>query len=374
MNSKVEVSAGTAKPPLKGCCARPTSIIRFHSRAWIPQICLLGFAVIFSGIGAAGQHSSSPQASEPIATLDGQPILEDELPGPVRIQLQKIHRQEDQLKSSGLDALLEKKLLEAEAKKKGLSVTQLVATEVDGKVPDPTAGEVNAYYLARQDQNSLPLDEVREQLQQTVKNLKIQQARGNYVKDLLEKAKASGEVVILLHPSRVQLSFDPVRLKGSPKAPVMIVEFSDFSCPYCRKAESTLGELISNYKGQVSLAYRDYPLKDVHPHAQMAAEASRCAAEQGRFWEYHDLLFSNPEKQDPDNLLLYAQVLQLDQKHFNSCLSSGQYKDKIEEDLQEGMRVGVIGTPGFFINGIFVDGAQPAAIFEHIIDEELSRK
>jgi SurA-like N-terminal domain len=124
MNSKVEVSARRVKPPLKGCRVRPTSIIRFHSRVWIPQVCLLGFAVIFFGIGAAGQHSSS-QASEPIATLDGQPILEDELPGPVRIQLQKIHRQEDQLKSSGLEALLEKRLLDAEAKKKGLSVTDL---------------------------------------------------------------------------------------------------------------------------------------------------------------------------------------------------------------------------------------------------------
>jgi protein-disulfide isomerase len=270
--------------------------------------------------------------------------------------------------------LLEEKLLEAEAKKNGVSITQLVATEVDSKVADPTADELNAYYLARQDQLNQRLDELREQLQQALKGLKVQQARQTYAKSLLEKAKASGEVVVLLHPTRIEVGFDAARLKGSPNAPVMIVEFSDFSCPYCRQAEATLREIVSKYQGKVSQAYRDYPVREAHPHAQMAAEASRCAAEQGRFWEYHDLLFATPEKQDRDNLLFDARVLQLDEKRFDSCLSSGQYKPQIDQDLQDGARAGIVGTPGFFVNGILVDGAQPAAVFEQIIDQELSKK
>jgi len=309
-----------------------------------------------------------------VATIGGQPVFEDQLPGAVRSQLQKIHQQEDLLKSRGLDALLEEKLLEAEAKKKGVSITQLVATEVDSKVADPTADELNAYYLARQDQLNQRLDELREQLQQALKGLKVQQARQTYAKSLLEKAKASGEVVVLLHPTRIEVGFDAARLKGSPNAPVMIVEFSDFSCPYCRQAEATLREIVSKYQGKVSQAYRDYPVREAHPHAQMAAEASRCAAEQGRFWEYHDLLFATPEKQDRDNLLFDARVLQLDEKRFDSCLSSGQYKPQIDQDLQDGARAGIVGTPGFFVNGILVDGAQPAAVFEQIIDQELSKK
>jgi protein-disulfide isomerase len=323
---------------------------------------------------AAGQDSGSGQTPKPVATIGGQPVFEDQLPGAVRSQLQKIHQQEDLLKSRGLDALLEEKLLEAEAKKKGVSITQLVATEVDSKVADPTADELNAYYLARQDQLNQRLDELREQLQQALKGLKVQQARQTYAKSLLEKAKASGEVVVLLHPTRIEVGFDAARLKGSPNAPVMIVEFSDFSCPYCRQAEATLREIVSKYQGKVSQAYRDYPVREAHPHAQMAAEASRCAAEQGRFWEYHDLLFATPEKQDRDNLLFDARVLQLDEKRFDSCLSSGQYKPQIDQDLQDGARAGIVGTPGFFVNGILVDGAQPAAVFEQIIDQELSKK
>ena len=362
------VACGSRKARLVVCCrcaffrTLPTWLFRFF------LLCSTG--VLCSS--ASGQDFISRPAPKAVATIDGQPVFEDQLPEGVRTQLQKIHQQEEVLKKRGLDAFLEQKLLEAEAKKRGVTTTQLVATEVDGKVTDPTPDELNAYYLARQDQLNHPLDEVREQLQQTLKNLKVQQARQNYAKNLLENAKASGEVVVLLRPTRIEVGFDAARLKGNPNAPVMIVEFSDFSCPYCRQAEATLHEIVSKYQGKVSQAYRDFPLREVHIHAQMAAEASRCAAEQGRFWEYHDLLFANPEKQDRDNLLLDARVMQLDGKRFDSCLSSGQYKPQIDQDLQEGMRAGIIGTPAFFVNGIFVDGAQPAAVFEQIIDQELS--
>ena len=202
--------------------------------------------------------------------------------------------------------------------------------------------------------------------------MKIQQARQDYVKSLLEQAEAGGEVAVFLRPTRIEVSFDPARLRGSPDAPVRIVEFSDYTCPYCRRAESILSELRAKYQGKVSQAYRDYPLREIHPHAQMAAEASRCAAEQGKFWGYHDLLFANSEKQTPDDLRIYAHALQLDDKRFDSCLSSGQYKPQIEQDVQDGARAGIVGTPAFFINGIYLDGAQPAAVFERIIDEELS--
>jgi protein-disulfide isomerase len=322
---------------------------------------------------AAAQDSSSRRAPDVIATIDGQPIFEDQLPGPVRTQLQKLHQQEDTLKSRGLDALLEQKLIEAEAKRSGVTVTQLVAAQVDAHVADPTPDELNAYYLARQDQINESFDHLKEQLVKALKASKLQQARQNYVKSLLDHAKASGEVVVLLRPTRIEVSFDATRLRGSPHAPVMIVEFSDFSCPYCRQAEATLQEIVSKYQGKVSQAYRDYPMREVHPYAEIAAEASRCAAEQGRFWEYHDLLFANPEKQDRDNLLLDARVLDLDEKRFDSCLSSGRYKPQVDQDLKDGTRAGVVGTPGFFVNGIFVGGSQPASLFEQIIDQELSR-
>jgi protein-disulfide isomerase len=364
--------AGSGSRAAVGPAASRHCVAFQRSPAWLFRFFLLCVAGVLCS-SAAGQDSSSRQTPKAIATIDGESIFEDQLPGPVRTQLQKIHQQEDSLKSRGLDALLEQKLIEAEAKKSGVTVTQLIAAQVDAKVADPTADELNVYYLARRDQLNEPLDEVREQLLKALKASRAPQARQNYVKGLLERAKASGEVVVLLRPTRIEVNFDAARLKGSPHAPVMIVEFSDFSCPYCRQAEGTLQEIVSKYQGKVSQAYRDYPMREAHPHAEMAAEASRCAAEQGRFWEYHDLLFANPEKQDRDDLLPDARVLELDEKRFDSCLSSGRYKPQIDQDLKDGIRTGVVGTPGFFVNGIFVGGAQPAAVFEQIIDEELSR-
>jgi len=180
--------------------------------------------------------------------------------------------------------------------------------------------------------------------------------------------KASG----LPRPQRVEVAFDPARLRGSATASVIIVEFSDFQCPFCRQVQPTLRDLLAKYDGKVSLAYRDLPLRDIHPQAQLAAEASRCAGEQDQFWQYHDLLFAHPDKLNRAGLVEHARNLNLDEKQFSSCLSSGKYSAKIQEDLEEGVRAGVTGTPAFFINGIFLRGAKVQATFETIIETELS--
>lgn len=318
-----------------------------------------------------GDKPSNSPAS-PLATIDGQPIFEEQLQPQVRAELEKLRLQEDVLKHKALDALLVQRLAEADAKKKNVTLAQYLESEVDGKVPDPTLGELNAYYLARQDQIKQSFDEVKENLRQTLKSMKVQQARQAFADDLLARAEKSGVVVVLLRPARTQVAYDAGRLKGSASAPVMIVEFSDFGCPFCRKAEATLSQVLAKYAGKVSLAYRDYPLTDLHPTAEAAAEASRCAAEQGKFWEYHDLLFGNPEKQDRQSLQLNARILQLDEARFSSCLDGERYKADIDKDRQDGLRAGVIGTPGFFINGVFLDGAQPPEVFENLIDQELS--
>jgi protein-disulfide isomerase len=110
----------------------------------------------------------------------------------------------------------------------------------------------------------------------------------------------------------------------------------------------------------------------LHPDAALAAEASHCAADQGKYWEYHDLLFANPGKQDRNGLLEDARTLKLNGQQFDACLSSGRYRAQVDQDFKMGSSAGVIATPGFFVNGVFVSGAQPAATFEKIIDRELS--
>lgn len=306
--------------------------------------------------------------SPPVATVDGQAITDDDLAPYVQSQLRPLHDQEYQIKKKALDSLIGQKVLEAEAKKKGLTTEKLLEQEVDAKVPEPTDAEIGAVYAVQREQLNKPLDEVKAQLQQTLKRAKTQQARQEYSAKLRDQAK----IAVLLSPPRTQVSFDPARVRGNPKAKVMIVEFSDFQCPYCGQVEATLKSVLAKHQDTVALAFRDMPIIQIHPMAQGAAEASRCAGEQGKFWEYHDLLFGDQGGLDHNGLIAKAATLQLDAKQFQSCITSEKYKAQIQQDNQEGMRAGVSGTPGFFINGVFISGAQPEATFEKIIQEQLA--
>src|ERR1700747_1107325 len=167
----------------------------------------------------------------------------------------------------------------------------------------------------------------------------------------MKRLHSDSNVAILLSPPRVHVGYDPKRLRGNPKAPVMIVEFSDYQCPYCQQVEATLKEVLAKYGDKVSLAYRDFPLTAIHSQAEIAAEASRCALEQGKFWDYHDQLFKATHL-DKETLIGYAKDAKLDDKQFESCLTSEKYKAQIDKDLDEGRKAGVTGTPAFFINGI----------------------
>lgn len=118
------------------------------------------------------------------------------------------------------------------------------------------------------------------------------------------------------------------------------------------------------------IVFRDYPLPN-HPQAQPAAEAAQCANDQGKFWEYHDKLFQNQRAMEPDNLKQYATDLGLNLEAFNECVDSRKYRADVQRDLQEGKKIGVTGTPAFFINGRFLSGAQPFENFKAVIDQEL---
>lgn len=305
---------------------------------------------------------------EPLAIVDGQPIYERDLEGPVASQMLQIHQQEYEIKSKALDELIRKRLLEAEAKKRGVSTDKLLEQEVDSKIPEPTDAEIEGYYLAVRSQLNQPLQAIKPQLQNAVKLLKTQQAR----EDFADSLRAKAVTAILLRPPKVEVGYDPGRLRGDPKAPVTIVEFSDFQCTFCKKAAATVKDLLAKYNGRVKLAYRDFPMRTLHPQAQLAAEAGRCAGEQGKFWEYHDAMFgADQPKLDVPGLTSIARSLGIDEKSFSSCVASGKFKARIEQDVQDGTRAGVSGTPGFFINGVFVNGAQPEADFVKIIDREL---
>jgi len=178
-------------------------------------------------------------------------------------------------------------------------------------------------------------------------------------------------------PQRLSISSDDDPAKGSKNAKVVIVEFSDFQCPFCaRFFEQTLPLIERDYikTGKVQIVYRDFPLS-FHQYAQKAAEAAQCANEQGKFWEYHDLLFKKQNEwasAGEARFLDYAKALELDTNKFNSCLTTGKYGSEVKKDFQDGLQYGVQGTPTFFINGIPIVGAQPYEAFKQVIDQQLA--
>ena len=160
--------------------------------------------------------------------------------------------------------------------------------------------------------------------------------------------------------------------KGPDNAPITIVEFSDFECPYCAKAQGALDEIMQRYEGKVRLVFRDLPLPG-HFKAPTAAAAAHCAGDQGKFWEMHDLLFNNRQAMDVADLKTYAADLGLDQGAFDTCLDSGAKAEIVEASAKAGAKLGISGTPAFFINGRILSGAQPVERFVEIIDYELSK-
>lgn len=188
--------------------------------------------------------------------------------------------------------------------------------------------------------------------------------------------------------SVISISLDDDPVKGNLNAPITIVEFSDFQCPFCAKFHSTaLPQLEANYidSGKVKFVYRDFPIQSIHPNAVPAALASECADEQGMFWEYHDLVFENQKKWQGlsgnamiDTFEQYALELGLNTSDFNTCLESGKYIDEVKKDLQDGASYGVTGTPGFFIGNaelgyVKIIGAQPYPVFERLIEAQIAR-
>ncbi len=171
--------------------------------------------------------------------------------------------------------------------------------------------------------------------------------------------------------AEVSVDDDPAR--GPDDAKVTIIEFSDFQCPYCARFHAqTLPRILDEYGDQIRFVYRDFPLENIHPRARPAAIAAECADDQGKFWEYHDLLFTNQTALDDASLKGYASQLGLDNDDFASCYDAKKHDGEVSEDLSAGLEVSVTGTPTFFINGRRVVGAQAYETFKAIIDEQLA--
>jgi protein-disulfide isomerase len=184
----------------------------------------------------------------------------------------------------------------------------------------------------------------------------------------------SGETTIsYMEPARIDVATEGRPSRGAADAPVTIVAFSDFQCPYCATLFSTLKEIEKNYKDQVRIVYLQFPLSQIHPYAEKAAEASLCANEQNQYWQMHDAMFADQAKLGVDQLRQKAEKLSLDMAAFNACLDSSKYASAIRADIAEGVKAGVKGTPAFFVNGRFYSGSLPYDEIRKVVEEELHR-
>jgi protein-disulfide isomerase len=308
-----------------------------------------------------------------VATYNGGKITAGELEKEARPQIAELENKMYQARKQALEQMAVERIVKAEAAKAGMSDQDYIRKRVEeAPVQQPTEAQERQFYDRLKAGGQIPPDASFESLKDRIGQALVNQQRQGQMQKVVAELQKQANLKIDLPQPRIQVAAEgPTR--GPKDAPITIVEFSDFECPYCGAAHDTVEQVMSSYAGKVRLVYRQFPLS-FHPHAAKAAEASLCAADQGKFWEYHDVLFKNQKKLDPTDLKAYAGEVGLDGQKFGQCLESGDKKKTVDADQQAGLAAGVGGTPAFFINGIFLNGAVPVDEFKKIIDVELAAK
>ncbi len=273
--------------------------------------------------------------------------------------------------NGALTGLLEERLLEAEAKSRGLTVEELLKAEVEDKLDPPTEGELERFYK----QN---IRRFKGQPYEAVKGslgtyLGRQKQVERYTALLADLQKAANTQINMARPElpRFKIGADDDPIRGDANAPITIIEFADYECPYCERALPALTRILDEYKGQVRLVFRDFPLS-FHQRAVPASVAANCAGEQDKYWEMHDILMTNQKKLEDAHLAGYAKDIGLDMAKFTECQGKESHVAEIMADMAEAQAAGVSGTPAFFVNGVLLSGAQPYEAFKSAVDAELA--
>lgn len=310
-----------------------------------------------------------------LATVAGEKISSADIRAKAGDQLDKLETQYQLAKSriigAALDSVIREKTVVAEAQKQGKTLDQLVAAEAGAAGIEPTDVEISAWYTENQARvGGRTLDQIKPQIADYLRNEKRKAAENK----LEQRIRVEKKVEVAYQPYRLHFNNDGAPSAGKKGAPVTIVEFSDFQCPYCKGVAPELKQVEQKFGDKVQIVYRQFPLTSIHQFAAKAAEASLCANEQGKFWQMHDGMFADQTRLSVSDLKQTAQRIGLDTKKFDACLDAGRYVEQVQNDTREGQRLGVTGTPALFINGLPVDGgAVPYSVLEAMIQQELDR-
>ena len=336
------------------------------SSLFLPNHFLFKLALILASICAASPCFSQSIDRDVIALVNGQPITMASVDAAITPQLYPLQQQIYALRKAALENLISRYLLQAEAEKLSVSLDQLKSRLTAGPVLVTNEQVENLYLENVSAFASMSPDEAKERLRLDLES----QARMRNYRAALAAMRQEAEITILLDEPRLSVTKSNEHSSlGSKTAPVVITEFSDFQCPYCREAQATIKQVLSDYKEQVRWEFKYLPL-DIHADAFAAAKAAVCAGEQDKFWSMHDALFKSSEL-SPAALKLTAGRLGLDPTRFVECISAERTQNTVQQDLLEARRIGINSTPTFLVNGKLLRGAVKLDKFKMSIEQEL---
>jgi len=330
------------------------------------SVCVVLFCLsAMSALNAADDRDIASQSgSTVVAVVDGTKITLADFERSRPQALFQARNTYADAEKKAIDAYMDDYLLERQAKKENVSVAQLLELHVNSKIAkDPSDEALKVYYEGLDTTESF--ESMRDKIKDHLRERRVGKAKDEYVQSLRKQASIS----ITIAPPRTSVSTADARLRGVANAPLTLVEYADYECPYCQQIAPDLAKIEADFKGKIAFVYKDFPLP-MHPHAQKAAEAAQCAGAQNKYWEYHDALLSSKQLEIPQ-LKAAASAIGLDTGAFDKCLDSGQAVGEVKKNFNEGMDLGITGTPSFVINGRFISGSMPYEQLRQILDEEL---
>ena len=347
-----------------------TAILLVAAAAIVPALAKKDKKAETPATTSASSAEMGASDASPAAIVGGETITMADVDRAAANQLTKIRQQEYDVRKNILQQLVNEKLIAQEAKARGVTPEELVKQEIDAKAPAATDEEAQQYYDRMKGRMAgKTFEEVKPELLKNLTTQKQVERRTQFTNELTAKAS----VKTLLDPPRSTVNFQKdIPSIGPADAPIQIVEWSDYQCPFCKRAHPTVEQVLTEYKDKVRFTYVDYPLS-FHKQAWPASVAVHCAAEQNKFWEYHKNLMEVNGDLSAADLNKRATDLGLNAGAFGTCLDSKKYDTRIQTSFNDGAALGVTGTPAFFINGRMLVGAQPIEAFRDVINDELTR-
>lgn len=313
----------------------------------------------------AAEKASEGAGGAVLADVDGAKLTRAEFERRYAARLYQARNNYHDAERKAMDDFIEQYLLERAAKKEGLTVDQLIEKHVTSKLPkDPSDEALRVYFEGVDTKESY--ESVKGKIIDALRQRRSAKIKAAYMASLKNEAT----IILRLAPPRANISLKDTPVRGPLNAAVTIIEYADYECPYCTQMQPEIAKLESEYKGKLAFAFKDFPLP-MHANAQKAAEATHCAAEQGKYWEMHDTLLAK-KTLEVSALKEIARGLKMDAAKFDKCLDSNAKAELVTGTLNEATSMGVQGTPSFYVNGRFINGAATYERLKELIEEELS--